>query len=144
MSFPVKLFTIKGNLVFMNNLYHKVAVASVCTALGFVWEQTKKLKQLHYLDTYYSIWSQHKVQSFELPSSELSSQSDRSCISGSVGWFTTRLAEFNISSFFLAPNTIIKSAVFQDKISSYRGPFRPISLSIFGYVGNGTAEVSDA
>jgi hypothetical protein len=29
------LFTIKGNLVFMNNLYHKVAVASVCTALGF-------------------------------------------------------------------------------------------------------------
>src|SRR4028118_1255885 len=35
MSFPVKLFTIKGNLVFMNNLYHKVAVASVCTALGF-------------------------------------------------------------------------------------------------------------
>jgi hypothetical protein len=34
-SFPVKLFTIKGNLVFMNNLYHKVTVASVCTTLGF-------------------------------------------------------------------------------------------------------------
>jgi hypothetical protein len=34
MNFPVKLFTAKGNLVFMNNLYHKVAVASVCTALG--------------------------------------------------------------------------------------------------------------
>jgi hypothetical protein len=34
MNFPVKLFAIKGNLVFMNNLYHKVAVASVCTALG--------------------------------------------------------------------------------------------------------------
>lgn len=26
----------KGNLVFMNNLYHKVAVASVCTALSFI------------------------------------------------------------------------------------------------------------
>ena len=35
MSFPVKLFTIKGNLIFMNNLYRKVAVASVGIALGF-------------------------------------------------------------------------------------------------------------
>jgi hypothetical protein len=26
----------KGNLVIMNNLYRKVAVASACTALGFV------------------------------------------------------------------------------------------------------------
>jgi hypothetical protein len=43
-SFPVKLFTIKGNLVFMNNLYHKVAVASVCTALGFVLGASKEVK----------------------------------------------------------------------------------------------------
>jgi len=35
MNFPVKLCTIKGNLVFMSNLYYKVVVASVCTALGF-------------------------------------------------------------------------------------------------------------
>jgi hypothetical protein len=35
MSFPAKLFRIKGNLVLMNNLYHKIAVASVCTALSF-------------------------------------------------------------------------------------------------------------
>jgi hypothetical protein len=58
----------------------------------------------------------------------------------------TRLAEFNISSFFIAPNTIIKSAVFQDKFSSVLGNQfgGPITLSIFGYIGNGTAEVSDA
>jgi hypothetical protein len=43
-SFPVKLFTIKGNLVFMNNLYHKVAVASVCTALGFALGANKEAK----------------------------------------------------------------------------------------------------
>jgi hypothetical protein len=35
MGFPVKLFTTKGNLVFMNNLYSKVAVASVWIALSF-------------------------------------------------------------------------------------------------------------
>jgi len=35
MGFIVKVFTIKGNLVFMNNFYHKLAVASICTALGF-------------------------------------------------------------------------------------------------------------
>jgi hypothetical protein len=58
----------------------------------------------------------------------------------------TRLAEFNISSFFIAPNTIIKSAVFQDKFSSILGNQfgGPITLSIFGYIGNGTAELSDA
>jgi hypothetical protein len=44
------------------------------------------------------------------------------------------LAEFNIRSFFLAPNTIISSAVFQDKISSSRKG-RPSSLGIWGYVG---------
>ena len=58
----------------------------------------------------------------------------------------TRLAEFNINSFFTAPNTIIKSAVFQDKFSSVLWNYfnSPISLSIFGYIGNGTAEVSDS
>jgi len=57
----------------------------------------------------------------------------------------TRLAEFNISSFFIAPNTIIKSAVFQDKFSNvlFQRFGGPISLSIFGYIGNGTAELSD-
>ncbi|MEG3959649.1 hypothetical protein [Microcoleus sp. herbarium2] len=34
-SFSVNWFTKKGNLVFMGKLYHKVAVTSVCTALGF-------------------------------------------------------------------------------------------------------------
>jgi hypothetical protein len=38
------LFTIKGNLVVMNNLYHKIAVASVCTALGFALGATEEAK----------------------------------------------------------------------------------------------------
>jgi hypothetical protein len=47
MGFPLQVFSIKRNLVFMNNLYRKVAAASVGLALGFTLEQTKKLKQLH-------------------------------------------------------------------------------------------------
>jgi hypothetical protein len=43
-SFSIKLFAIKGNLVFMKNLYHKVAVASVCTALGFVLGASEEAK----------------------------------------------------------------------------------------------------
>ena len=35
---------IKRNLVFMNNLYHKVTVASVCTALGFALGANKEAK----------------------------------------------------------------------------------------------------
>jgi hypothetical protein len=38
------MFTIKGNLVVMNNLYHKVAVASVFTALSFTLGANKEAK----------------------------------------------------------------------------------------------------
>jgi hypothetical protein len=43
-SFLVKLFAIKGNLVVMNHLYHKLAVASVCTALSFTLVANKEAK----------------------------------------------------------------------------------------------------
>jgi hypothetical protein len=38
------LFIIKGNLVFMNNFYHKIAVASVGIALGFALGANKEVK----------------------------------------------------------------------------------------------------
>jgi hypothetical protein len=46
----------------------------------------------------------------------------------------------------MAPNTIIKSALFQDKFSGvlYNPGHGLFNLGIFGYIGNGTAEVSDA
>jgi hypothetical protein len=43
-NFPFKLFTIKGNLAFMNKVYHKVALASVCTALSFALGANKEAK----------------------------------------------------------------------------------------------------
>src|SRR4028118_1743845 len=44
MGFPLKVFSIKGNLVCMNNLYRKVAVASVGIALGFALGANKEAK----------------------------------------------------------------------------------------------------
>jgi hypothetical protein len=38
------LFTIKINLVVINNLYHKLAFASVCTALGLTLVANKEAK----------------------------------------------------------------------------------------------------
>ena len=133
----------------MNNLYHKVAVASVCTALSFVLGASEEVKAATITvppTIQFGVSTRNYPFGPPFPP-ELSSQPDR------VGYAPVpsggsehRLAEFNISSFFIAPNTIIKSAVFQDKLSRVIGSRfgGPISLSIFGYIGNGTAEVSDA
>ena len=131
----------------MNNLYHKVAVASVvCTAIGLVLGASEEVKATTITLT---PTVQFGITTRNNPSNnsydELSPRYD--IVSNyTYRWnpTNTRLAEFNISSFFIAPNTIIKSAVFQDKISSFTGRRSvPIILSIFGYRGNGKAEASD-
>ncbi|MEG4243006.1 PEP-CTERM sorting domain-containing protein [Microcoleus sp. Pol10_D6] len=126
----------------MKNLYHKVAVASVCTALGFVLGANEEVKAATFTLTptiqFGATASMYQMGVYEdvrlIPGDEY--------VSYGPGSITTRLAEFNISNFFLAPNTIIRSAIFQDKISSFQGG-RPGTLGIFGYLGNGTAEASD-
>jgi hypothetical protein len=141
MVFPIKLFTIKGNVFIMNNLYHKVAVASVCTALGIALGASKEVKAATLTLTptvQFGVDTRYDRLNFRR--SELSSQYDS--LSSGPGSIRTRLAEFNISSFFLAPNTIITSAVFQDKLSRFGGN-RPLRLGISTYVGNGIAEASD-
>jgi hypothetical protein len=148
MAFPIRLSSIKINLVFMNNLYRKVAVASVCTALGFALGASEEVKAATItVPPTIQFGVQIRNNPFGPASPpELSSQFDRVFYAPvQSGGSQTRLAEFNISSFFIAPNTIIKSAVFQDKLSQVLGNFfgGPITLSIFGYVGNGTAEASD-
>jgi|ERR687885_1699121 hypothetical protein len=148
MAFSIKLFTIKGNLFFMNNLYHKVAVASVCTPLSFTLGANKEAKAATItVPPTIQFGVNIRNNPFGSPfSPELSSESDRVGYAPvPSGGSQTRLAEFNISSFFIARNIIIKSAVFQDKFSSVIWNYfnHPISLSIFGYIGNGTAEISE-
>jgi hypothetical protein len=130
----------------MTHLYDKVAVASVCTALSFFLGTSEEVKAAT-ITVPPTIQFGVRTNSRFSVSIELSSQFDivQSRLDSSNMDSQQRLAEFNISSFFMAPNTIIKSAVFQDKFFRilYNPADRPFSLGIFGYIGNGTAEVSD-
>jgi len=132
----------------MNNLYHKVAVASVCTALSFVLGASEEVKAATItVPPTIQFGVTRRFNTLGDTSPKLSSESDRVELAlAHSGGSHQRLAEFNISSFFIAPNTIIKSAVFQDKFSRVLSNRfgDPISLGIFGYIGNGTAEASDA
>jgi hypothetical protein len=151
------VFTIKGNLVFMNNLYHKVAVASVCTALGFVLGVNKEAEAATFsftptIDFYVDDYDNNLGSSFDgRGDTDFPTNNNFGVVlRGEVGE-SVSLAEFNISSFSLAPNEVIRSAVFQAQVadafvlSNFNGSSGafPDSLGIFGYVGNGIAEGSD-
>jgi len=134
----------------MKNLYHKVAVVSVCTTLSFVLGASEEAKAATITvppTIQFGVQTRFRFDPVGGVPTKLSSYPDivEYAPVQSGGW-QQRFAEFNISSFFMAPNTIIKSAVFQDKLSKVIGNYfgDPITLSIFGYIGNGTAEISDA
>ena len=131
----------------MNNLYHKVAVASIFMTLSFILEPSEEVKAA-------TITLTPTIQfgistSFDRFNNSFDHLSPRYDIVSNATYrgspIGSRLAEFNISNFFLTPNTTIRRAVFQDKISSVGFSFgeRSAILGIFGYIGNGKAEVSD-
>jgi hypothetical protein len=157
MGFSAKLFNIKGNLVFMNNLYCKVAVASVCTALGFVLGANEEVKAatlsleptiIFTVMDFDGSLTYGGPDIFDGLGDQVRPGNWDFVIRGSYGEIAD-FAEFNIGSFSVAPNTVISSAVFQANIFSLIvsgfgvDGTSPSSLGIFGYVGNGTAETSD-
>jgi hypothetical protein len=142
-SFSVKLFTIKGNLVVMNNLYHKIAVASVCTALGFALGANKEAKA--------AIITLEPAINFEVLDynndgvGDSVRMEDNSYL-GKLRVVEGRLfTEFNIDFSF--PNEDITRAFLQTQIGylgGSLGEFRnPGSFGLFGYAGNGTGDLSD-
>jgi hypothetical protein len=144
-SFPVKLFTIKGNLVFMKNLYHKIAVASVCTALGFALGANKEAKAVTFTltpatsfgvtdqnmdgvgDSYYGGAPFHVGLSGNQAGQ---SQEDRA------------FYEFNIANLSLA-SKLISSAIFRVRVDSLTAYHRYYVMQLFGYRGNGQPDASD-
>src|SRR4028118_313952 len=148
MSFSVQLFTLKRNLVFMNNLSYKVAVASVCTALGFILGASEKAKAGSFT---FAPTITFEVIDLEEGPSRFDGLGDLvfpgnfdTVVRGTVGE-AAEFAEFNIGSFSLAPNTVISSAIFQAELLSFLVTglgvddyTNPGTLGIFGYVGNGT------
>jgi hypothetical protein len=135
------LFATKGNLVVMNNLYHKVAVASVCTALSFALGASEEAKAASFTFT--------SVPAFIL---DVGFNGADLILPGGGGVAkanvleTAESTEFNIGSLFMETNTIITKAVVEAELvfSPYyvNGELlgKPSSLGIFGYVGNGIVE----
>jgi hypothetical protein len=140
-SFSVKLFTIKGNLVVMNNLYHKIAVASVCTALGFALGANKEAKAATItLEPAINF----EVLDYSKDGVGDSLRMEDNSYFGKVRVVEGRLfTEFNIDSF---SNDIIR-VLLQTQIGYLGGSvgeFRnPGSFGLFGYAGNGTGDLSD-
>jgi hypothetical protein len=143
MSFSAKLFSIKGNLVVMNNLYHKIAVASVCTALGFALGANKEAKAATItLEPAINF----EVLDYSKDGVADSVRSEDNSYFGKVKVVEGRLfTEFDINFSF--PNEDIISVFLQTQIGYLGGSvgeFRnPGSFGLFGYAGNGTGDLSD-
>jgi len=141
----------------MNSLYHKVAVASVCTALSFVVGASPKAKAATFnlpptitfevidLDERYYGGGPGR---FDGLGDLVFPGNFDVVLRGTVGE-AAEFAEFNISSLFLAPSEVISRAVLQTELYTLVatglgiGVINPGSLGIFGYVGNGTVDASD-
>jgi hypothetical protein len=155
----------------MNNLYHKVAVASVCTALGFVLGASSEAKAASFTltatkffiddiypqdnygadgvgDTLLNSRYDNELFEFVLPDIYRFPTVAKEGIERRIERERRAFYEFNIGSLSLAPNTVIRSAIFQQRIEEARrttgaNRFRALILEIFGYVGNGRPDLSD-
>ena len=136
----------------MNNLYHKVAVASVCTALGFALGANEEAKAATITSgpaiTFGVLDVNDGGNSFDGLGDEVFPAGFPPVILRGTQGEVAQFAEFNIGSFSQIPNII--SAFFRADISSFQvlglgvnNVTNPGILALFGYVGNGTAEKSD-
>jgi hypothetical protein len=140
------LFTIKGNLVFMSNLYHKVAFAFACTALSCTLGANKEAKAatftlyptpLFFLDGY------ENGEAYGGLNSEYESPATFSVARGFNGEERRAFYEFDIGNLSLATNTVIRSAILNTPIWEFQPNYRRFYLSLFGYVGNRRFDISD-
>ena len=134
----------------MNNLYHKVAFASVCTALGFVLIPNKEAKA--------AVFTLTSTNSFFVGDKDQDGLGDYiyGDVPLSVGIKDEKhiqnsredeeykaFYEFNVANLSLAPNTTISSAIFQPKANTVSWYGSRSRLDAQGYIGNGQADVSD-
>jgi len=120
----------------MNNLYHKIAVASVCTTLSFVLGASEEVKAATITLT--------PVTSFGVTDKNMDSLGD-SYTGGTlfhVGQRDRAFYEFNIAN--LSPvSTVISNAIFRVSVYSLSAYHRYYALKFIGYRGNGQPDVSD-
>jgi len=142
MGFFVKVFIIKGNLVFMNNLYHKLAVASVGMALGLALGANKEAKAATFTLTGISFGAEGSVEG-ERFTGGISVYKTGSFFGPADAPESRAFYEFNIGNLSLAPNTIISHAILNTPFSDLQVTYRFLFLDLVGYVGNGRPDLSD-
>ena len=130
----------------MNNLYHKLAFASVCTALGLALVANKEAKAAVFTLTptpSYSVGDTKEQDglgdyifgSVSLPVGIIKGEGYRDEYRA--------FYEFNLANLSLAPNTAISSVIFGVKANTISSYGRWSRLDAHGYIGNGQADVSD-
>jgi len=129
----------------MNSLYHKVAVASVCTALSFTLGANKEAKAATFNLTApaFLVAGSDVNGGIYFPDSNssgayISNYQDYNNNSGTRAFY-----EFYIGNLSLAPNTNIKSAFFNLPLSNISASYKYFFVEILGYVGNGKPDLSD-
>jgi hypothetical protein len=136
----------------MKNLYRQVAVASVCTALGFVLGGSEEAKAATFSlpSTINSEIIDGSFDSFDGLGDEIFVEIAYMAVAKGTFGEAAQVTEFNISSLSFGTNKAISNAVLQVQIYTLglsglgiNTPTNPGRLGIFGYVGNGTAETSD-
>jgi hypothetical protein len=142
----------------MNNFCHKLAVASVCTALGFVLGASPEAKAASFTFTptinFEVLDYSNRVENendddytYEYDGVGDSVRIEDNSYFGKVRVVEGRLfTEFSIDSFSF-PNEDITSVFLQTQfgyLGNSVGEFRnPGSIGLFGYAGNGTGDLSD-
>ncbi len=140
------MFSIKRNLVFMNNLYGKAASVSVGIALGFTLGVNKEAKAATLTLTDPEIFFVHGYprssgNSYGLADIGPNSYSVQKLY---TGYERRAFYEFDIGNLPLAPNTGIRRAILKTPLRNVRPDNSgSLVLRLFGYVGNGKADISD-
>jgi hypothetical protein len=130
----------------MNNLYQKVAVASVCTALSVALVANKEAKAAVFTLTASPSFSVGNRNAQDRLGDYISG--DVPLPVGIINGEGYRqeyraLYEFNLANLSLAPNTAISSVIFGVKANTISSYDRWSRLDLHGYIGNGEADVSD-
>ena len=130
----------------MNNLYHKLAFASVCTALGFALVPNKEAKAAVFTMAPTSTYTVGDTKDQDGVGDYIfGSESLPVGIIKGEGYRQEYRAfyEFNLANLSLPPNQAISSAIFGVKANTISSYGRWSRLDAYGYIGNGQADVSD-